>query len=183
MESRKLVERTTRWFLRTQAQPIDIANAIERFAPKVAVLSGRMMDVLPEAGRRSGVQSIRQSLGAGVPDALAAHVAVFDELVSALDIVDVAERVGMTVEDVAGVYFNLDATLELGWLRDEILASAKDKSLANAWLGRRCVMTCTRSRRFLPKRCCWPIKAPRTRPRASTPGSGVTRRLCLGHAK
>ncbi len=66
---------------------------------------------------------------AEVPPALAKRVASFNELYSALDIVEVSKAVGVGVEQVAAVYFALGAKLDLHWMRDQIVALPRE----NRW--------------------------------------------------
>ena len=64
-----------------------------------------------------------------MPSELATRVAGFDPLCSALDIVEMAEEAGESVEAVAAVYFALGDRLQLHWLRDQIEALPRD----NRW--------------------------------------------------
>ena len=66
---------------------------------------------------------------ADVPPALAKRVATFNELYSALDIVEVSKAVGVGVDQVAAVYFALGAKLDLHWMRDQIVALPRE----NRW--------------------------------------------------
>jgi glutamate dehydrogenase len=74
---------------------------------------------------------------AGVPQELAARVAGFEALLSALDIVEVANAAGLPVETVAAAYFTLGARLELHWLRGRVGELPRDdrwQTLARAAL-------------------------------------------------
>ena len=91
LSSRRLVERATRWLLRSRPRPLDIAAEVERFGAGARGGRGRA------AGRARGVRAARRwrervagLTEAGVPEALAARVAAQGALFSALDIVEVA---------------------------------------------------------------------------------------------
>jgi glutamate dehydrogenase len=129
LEGRKLVERATRWLVRSRPRPLDIAAEIEHFAPGAALLAETLQGVLHGADRAAVQRSAQRYVDAGVPDELAARVAGLGALFSALDIVEVADATGAPIEEVAAVYHAIGARLELQWLRDEITALPRD----NRW--------------------------------------------------
>ena len=67
--------------------------------------------------------------GRGVSEDLALEVASGNDLVSALDVVEVATSAAIPVEEAASVYFELGETLDLHWLRDQIASLPRD----NRW--------------------------------------------------
>ncbi|NIP47840.1 MAG: NAD-glutamate dehydrogenase, partial [Gammaproteobacteria bacterium] len=129
LEGRKLVERASRWLLRNRPQPLEVDANIAYFIEGARSVAGVMPTRLPQAARDK-VQARVARLGtARVPEALAQRVALYDELLSALDVVEVAKSEGMSVEDVSAVYFRLDEQLDLHWLRDEVIALPRE----NRW--------------------------------------------------
>ncbi len=123
LEGRKLVERAARWFLRNRAQPLDIQATIDAFAEGVAALRSVLTQHLPAQGReRIEVRMRRFVDDGGAPEDLASRVAGFTELLSALDIVQVANLRGASVLEVADVYYALGEELSLNWVRDQINA-------------------------------------------------------------
>ena len=117
IEIGRLVERCTMWFLRNLAHPLDIAAAIDAFAPGIGALAQSLDDVLG-ATRRGGLASAaKRHAREGVPKDLARRVASLDALASALDIVEAARRRKLAVEDVGRVYFQVGERLGLDWLR------------------------------------------------------------------
>ena len=129
LEGRKLVERATRWLLRHRRPPLDVAGEIERFTAGVGSLSSHLPALLSPTEHDAHRHVADRLRSAGVPSKLAARVAGFDPLCSALDIVEVAEQAGESVEAVAAVYFALGDRLQLHWLRDQIEALPRD----NRW--------------------------------------------------
>jgi glutamate dehydrogenase len=111
-----------------------VAGEIERFTAGVGSLSSHLPAVLSPTEHDAHRQVADRLRSAGVPFELATRVAGFDPLCSALDIVEMAEEAGETVEAVAAVYFALGDRLQLHWLRDQIEALPRD----NRWhtLGR-----------------------------------------------
>jgi glutamate dehydrogenase len=139
LEVRTLAERASRWLLRNRRQPLDIRRTVEHFAPAVPLLVDQIPRLLAgseEADEAFGA-AIARVTADGVPDALATRVAVLPALFSALDVTDVASATGRDPEQVAAVYFALDAHLQLDWLRERILRLPRDdrwQALARAAL-------------------------------------------------
>ncbi len=129
LESRKLVERASRWLLRNRPPPLDVGHTIEHFAPGLVALESSLDRVVTPADFEAINTQAANLTGMGVPEELARRVAGFNELYSALDIVEVATSAGMSVEEVAAVYFKLGNVLDLHWLRDQIVLLPR----ANRW--------------------------------------------------
>jgi glutamate dehydrogenase len=129
LEGRKLLERATRWLLRSRPRPLDIVSEIERFAPGAAVLSETLLRVLVGPDRTKLERAAAGYVGAGAPEELASRVAGLGAMFSVFDIVEVATAAGAPLDEVAEVYHSLGARLQLQWLRDEITALPRD----NRW--------------------------------------------------
>ena len=129
LEGRKLVERASRWLLRNRPQPLDVAANIGYFAADVGAVARVIPDLLPDDGLRQLERSVTQLVDAKVPEDLARRVAIYNELFSALDIIEVAKSEQMPVEDVSAVYFSLGEELDLHWMRDQIIALPRE----NRW--------------------------------------------------
>jgi glutamate dehydrogenase len=129
LEGRKLVERATRWLLRNRRSPIDIGVAVDELAPGTAELAGLLPGILSADGQQAHHAAASNLVGDCVPADLARRVASFDELFSALDIVEVATAGEREVEAVAGLYYALEDRLELRWLRDRV----NDLPRPNRW--------------------------------------------------
>ncbi|MGZ6725253.1 MAG: NAD-glutamate dehydrogenase domain-containing protein, partial [Solirubrobacteraceae bacterium] len=121
IEGRRLVERATRWLVRTNARAIDIEQTIVRFEPG----ANRMAQALPGvlvAGDREAFDKRSQDLrNAGVPAELAHRAAGMPSLYSVFDIVEVAASTGRDQDMVMTVYAGLGARVGLNWLRDRII--------------------------------------------------------------
>ena len=129
LEGRKLVERATRWLLRHRRAPLDVTATVDRLGAGAHVVAGLLPGVLSADAQAVHV-GVAGSLGElGVPAPLAERTAGFDELFSALDIVEVATSGDHPVEDVAATYFALEERLELRWLRGAVNGLPRD----NRW--------------------------------------------------
>jgi len=129
LEARKLVERAARWLLRNRPGPLPIEATIEAFRPGVETLTERLPEHLGEELRAPVETAAAELAAAGVPEGLAQRIALGNELLAVLDLVEVARAVERDTEEVAAAYFALGAALDLGWLRDQINALPRD----NRW--------------------------------------------------
>jgi glutamate dehydrogenase len=119
-DGRQLVERATRWLVRTRRRSIEIAGTVAEFAPGAAMLARSLPALLDEDDRMRWHARRDRLAEAGVPPELAARVAGMPSAFAALDIVEVAEATGRRPDAVSAVYFRLGGRLQLNWLRDQI---------------------------------------------------------------
>jgi len=137
LEARRLVERSSRWLLTNRRHPLDIEATVNAFLPGTTAVMSGLPDLLsPEAA--AVVRDVAAGYAAtGVPADLALRVAGYPVAYAALDVVEVAGTTGRPVDEVAPVYFALDSVLELGRLRQRIVAlprSDRWQTLARAAL-------------------------------------------------
>ncbi|HEX7329666.1 MAG TPA: NAD-glutamate dehydrogenase [Casimicrobiaceae bacterium] len=127
IETSRLLERGTTWFLRSRRLSEDMGATIARVAPRVDALAGRLA-TLSDAADRTRIDTMVQSYVArGVPEALATRVVTLNSLYATLDIVEVADATGRPVELVAEIYFTVSARLGVPWLRAKIAALPADQ--------------------------------------------------------
>jgi glutamate dehydrogenase len=126
LEGRRLVERGSRWLLRSRSRPLDIGETVRFFAPGAAELYDSMPRLLGASDLDPLTVRAEELEEAGVPPALAGRVASLGTMFSTFDIVEVAAEAGLDVEQVAAVHFRLGERLELHWLRDRIVALHRD---------------------------------------------------------
>jgi glutamate dehydrogenase len=121
VEARRLVERATRWLVRANAHPIDIARFTRRYQPGAELLADALPEVLSGADRAAFGERLGELEAAGVPRGLATRVASMQSLLSVFDIVEDATASGRDQQAVTAIYFTIGSRLELDWLRDRIL--------------------------------------------------------------
>ncbi len=121
IEGRRLVERATRWLVRSSGDGIDIEARLRHFEPGARMLADALPDVLDGTGREVYDDRVEELTAANVPAELVHRVAGMPALVSVFDIVEVADATGHEPETVMSTYFQLGSRLQLGWLRDRIL--------------------------------------------------------------
>ena len=122
LEGRKLVERASRWLLRNRPQPLYVDANKNYFADGVRAVAQVIPELIPEDARVQMEERVAGLVAAKIPEDLARRVAIYNELFSALDIVEVAKSEQMSVEDVSAVYYLLGEQLDLHWMRDQIVA-------------------------------------------------------------
>jgi glutamate dehydrogenase len=122
LETRILLERATRWFLRNRPRPLDVAATSSRFSPGAAALAAAAGDVLCAADRNAAGRAAEELVGAGVPHTLAARVGYLESLLPVLDLVEVAAATSLSLEEAIAIYFAIDDRLDLHSLRERITA-------------------------------------------------------------
>ncbi|MFL5824603.1 MAG: NAD-glutamate dehydrogenase [Solirubrobacteraceae bacterium] len=129
IEARRLVERSTRWLVRVEAETIDIAATARMYAPGVELLRSALPGLLDGSDREAFDTREAELREAGVPVALARRVAAMPSMSFVFDIASIASSTGRALKDAMTTYFRLGAQLELNWLRDRIVELPR----ANRW--------------------------------------------------
>jgi glutamate dehydrogenase len=132
LEARKLMERATRWLLMNRRPPFGIAETVSFLGSGVGTVRSAIPKLL--SGRDlAGFEERRASFTSqGVPAGLADEVAAMVPSYSAFDIVTSAAATKHGVEETAAVYFLLADRLQLGRLRDLIVALPRDDRWSSA---------------------------------------------------
>jgi len=126
LEGRRLVERASRWLLGNRPRQLDIASTVRHFRPGAMGLYASITRLLAPEDAEPLARRADELRERGVPEDLATRVAALPIMFSALDIVTVADEIGLDVERVAAVHFRLGSRLGLHWLRDQIVALPRD---------------------------------------------------------
>jgi glutamate dehydrogenase len=129
IEGRRLVERATRWLVRSNPGGIDIAVTSRYFAPGARQLQRALPDVLEGADREWFDQQAAKLIEDGVPSELAERAAAMPSLLAVLDVVEIASSTGRPLDVVTEAYFHVGSQLVLAWLRDRIIELPR----ANRW--------------------------------------------------
>jgi glutamate dehydrogenase len=129
VDGRRLVDRATRWLLRSNTATIDIAFTARYFGEGAQMLAAALPDVLSGTDWESFQSRVADLTDAGVPQELARQVAGLPAMLSVFDIVEVGEALGRDPQAVMETYFQLSSRLQLDWLRDRIIELPR----ANRW--------------------------------------------------
>ena len=123
-EARNTLVRGTRWFVAHGAGAISLRETVARFRPAIATIMGDLEQLLAREQAIHLDGTVAGYVEAGTERDLARSVAGLPHLLSACDIVTVAQSLGRNDDSsmlrVARVYFALDARLNLAWLRSQI---------------------------------------------------------------
>jgi len=122
--------RATTWFLHPRRQAEAMQALIDRLAPAVSAARVRLGSVL-ESGLESGLESALESgdtgaepaagwVAAGVPAELARSVAAAAGLFSALDVAEVCEASGLSLQDAGELHHRLGERLGLQRLQQQV---------------------------------------------------------------
>jgi glutamate dehydrogenase len=116
LESRRLLDRASRWFLTNRPQPLAVNAAITRFAGPVRALRTRLPELLLGRERAEMQDAARQLRADGVPDALALEAASLLAGYGLLDVVELVELADREKEprepvEVARLYYALSEHL------------------------------------------------------------------------
>jgi glutamate dehydrogenase len=126
LEARKLVERASRWLLMNRRPPFVIDEAVAFLRDGVGVVRSVIPKLLAGRDLASFTERRDGFTARGVPAALADEVAAMVPTYSAFDIVQNAAQTGQGVEETAAVYFTIADGLQLGRLRDLIVALPRE---------------------------------------------------------
>ncbi len=127
--------RTTPWFLRNCAHPLDITSLIAEFHEGVQRLSEALDDILAPDQKRDTRDRAGSFAQPGVPAKLAARIGRLKALSSAPDIVRIAGAAGQGVEEAGAAYFLIGDRFRLDWLRHTARTMAADTQWQRLALG------------------------------------------------
>ncbi|MGH3757344.1 NAD-glutamate dehydrogenase [Actinophytocola sp.] len=137
LESRRLLDRASRWFLSNRPQPLAVGAEINRFHKVVAELVPEVGGLLRGAEREGTARHAEQLVDQGVPATLAARIASLLNGYSLLDITEVSELAerdaGLDTErspwETAELYYALSDHLNI----DSMLTSVSALERGNRW--------------------------------------------------
>jgi glutamate dehydrogenase len=137
LESRRLLDRASRWLLSNRPQPLAIGAEISRFRPVVADLSGSVPELLRGRAADGAAAQTERLVSAGVPFALAERIGVLLDTYALLDITEVAELAerdaGISAErsprESAELYYTLAEHLDI----ERMLLAVNELERGNRW--------------------------------------------------
>ena len=127
--ARRLMRRGTRWYIRHGDNCNDIQQSIEKYQPAVNDLCENLSNYLVEQEISQLEKATQNWMEKGVPQDIAARVAAFSNLFSALDLTQVVEQGSHSIDVVGRLYYQLGSTLELHWFLEQI----NNQPVGNHW--------------------------------------------------
>jgi len=116
----------TRWLLQRPGERRDIAESVARYQPGMQALSEGLSGVLAGEDQTQFAEDRARWLDLGFPQALSERLALLPQLVSALDMIEVAHAHGVSVVDVGRLGSQIGQALHLGWLAERVQALPVD---------------------------------------------------------
>ncbi|MDN5004736.1 NAD-glutamate dehydrogenase [Bradyrhizobium sp. GCM10027634] len=109
------------WYVRNVDFRDGLSAINARFGPAVREIAASLDDALPPDMQAARGKRRQDLIDAGIPTGLAGELSDLDALVSAPDIVTVAERTGRSIGDATATFFAAEANFRL----DRIIAAAR----------------------------------------------------------
>ncbi|TSD99987.1 NAD-glutamate dehydrogenase [Skermania sp. ID1734] len=122
LESKRMLDRVSRWLLMNRPQPIAVGAEINRYTSQVKELAERVPDWLDGHQPSDALSAV---VDAGAPRELAAEVFGLLDLYPLLDIIDIAEITDRDTDEVGTLYFAIDAHLHIDWLLHAVTGLAR----------------------------------------------------------
>jgi glutamate dehydrogenase len=139
LETRRLLDRASRWLLSNRPQPLAVGSAISRFAGVVSELAPQVLGMLEGREKESVTAHAERLIASGVPVELAQRVASLLFTYALLDITEVAELAEReaggsmgperTHHETAELYYALSEHLDI----DRMLVSVSGLERGNRW--------------------------------------------------
>ena len=120
LESRRLLDRATRWLVSSRRSPIDVPGEVERLGPGVRTLLGALSDVLVGDERESLDNHVALIVDLGVPEDLAERIARVVYGFGFFDILETAKGTDHDLIEVAKVYFVISERFQIDALLSHI---------------------------------------------------------------
>lgn len=126
LESRRLLDRASRWLLQSRRSLLEVETEIEHFA-QVKGLITEIPQMLRGAEQERLLRRVAEYTAQGVPDELALVTAAHLDAFSLLDIVELANSTGQEADDVGFVYFALSDRFEVDKMLNRITELPRDE--------------------------------------------------------
>jgi glutamate dehydrogenase len=122
LESRRLLDRATRWILQARGGTLDVQAEIERFGGDVARIVPEIPQLLVGEERERLHRRAEEMVAVGAPADLALEASGLLDIFGLLDCVDVARATGTDAREVAELYFVLSERYEIDTMLSRITA-------------------------------------------------------------
>ena len=126
LEARRLLDRSTRWFLQSRGGRLDVEQEIAKFGPEIARLMPTIPGLLLGAEGERLNRHTNRYVDAGAPEALARKIASLLDVFSLLDIIEIAQKSDASSDSVAALYFAISERYDVDRLLVHITALPRD---------------------------------------------------------
>lgn len=129
LETRRLLDRATRWFLEFRSGEVDIANEVALFKATVADHAHQVPEMLRGNEAERYHRKIERFIEAGAPKEIAIEAASALDVFSLLDITDICRSTGESADTVIPLYFTLSDRYDV----DRTLIRITDLPRGDRW--------------------------------------------------
>ena len=126
---RRNVRRVTRWFLRLRNKAMDIQQTIDFYRPAFECMTKNSNTFMVPKEVEELLRVEADLVNAGVPLKIATRISQLSTLFSVMDVAEIADNDGRSIEFVAELYFGLGERLSLHWFLDQIT----NQPVSNHW--------------------------------------------------
>ncbi|MGW0101773.1 NAD-glutamate dehydrogenase domain-containing protein, partial [Nocardia sp. NPDC003354] len=120
LESKRTLDRASRWLLSNRPQPIAVGAEINRYHRRVQELAPQVPGWLRGHHVTSLTQGAAELIARGAPTELATEVFGLLSLYPLLDIVDIADIADRDGTEVGALYYALNEHLKIDWLLEAV---------------------------------------------------------------
>jgi len=113
LETRRLLDRATRWFLQTRGGSLDVQGEIDRFAEVVDDHTRAVPTHLLGKERERFDRLVQRFLAAGATEDLARRAAAALDVFALLDVTDICVRTGESAATVVPLYFTVSERYDI----------------------------------------------------------------------
>ncbi len=122
LESRRLLDRATRWFLQSRGGRLNVEAEISKFASTVAQLTDRVPDFLRGGEQERLTKNVKRYESQGVPRPIALRIAALLDEFSLLDIIEISDRENEDPARILDLYFALSERYDVDRMLFQITA-------------------------------------------------------------
>ena len=126
LESRRLLDRATRWVLTSRGGRVDVEGEIDRFRKEIARVAPLLPDMLVGVEKARLLARADEFAALGAPYDLALECASLLDAYGLLDVVTVAQATDSDVVEVGALYFGLSERYEVDRMLSRITKLPRD---------------------------------------------------------
>ncbi|MFD4368113.1 NAD-glutamate dehydrogenase [Rhodococcus sp. NPDC058521] len=125
LETCRVLDRASRWLLQNRPQPIAVGAEIARYSSDLRHLGPKVSGLLQGHQRDDLRDRSREARALGVPEDLVAEVYCLLDQFCLLDVSDIADIAERDIDEVAELYFAMDAHIGVDWLLTAVSGLAR----------------------------------------------------------
>lgn len=125
LESCRVLDRASRWLLQNRPQPIAVGAEIARYSSDLRHLAPKVTRWLQGHQRDDLNTRSREAVALGAPEDLVSEVYCLLDQFCLLDVSDIADIAERDIDEVAELYFAMDAHIGVDWLLTAVSGLAR----------------------------------------------------------